>query len=617
MRVRSLGRLHRRAACAILQLKCYTHRVTDPASMPALSTLSLLSTAVSGLINVAGQVADALHNAKSGSSVCSHVEHGNGASSNQSQDASQLANVFAACLAAATASPTSPPRQQGIPSPTPPAKSAAFSQSARESALSLLPLSMMLAVGPTTALTAATALRSTMTGGNTASSPPTTTPSRVAGHAACMPDTLPACPTVQTAARTPGANARNLGANTIGPSLPSLVQGKAPTAPTAKQPAVAGAKMDLHSHREHGNKVLVANVGEQTLPAPGKGTPTTQRGGHPSSESPQPRGSTPVAQQVLPASGQKTTTEIPILALPDVPGPSLQDNPKSAAVFNASLSSERSASASSSNTHQPASASRSPMEAPSDSGVSQQGQVARSGSPLLFPSGSRTLFGNPPSHNSVSPLPSHAGEADAKPSFADSVSKQSLGTRNDSTRYESTSSLPVLPLVTADGSAGPLAGNTAAAASNHAPTNVPVAEQLSRALVAQAAIVNQAGRTDFHLRLEPPQLGSVQIHLTATNHNTVSARIVVSQEGTQQLIAGQAHQLRQSLAESGVMLGTFDVMHSGGGGFTQGGHHQPPEPPLPLTDVRSTSATTKQTHVPTLRVGTRLYVPTDGIDILA
>jgi flagellar hook-length control protein FliK len=142
-----------------------------------------------------------------------------------------------------------------------------------------------------------------------------------------------------------------------------------------------------------------------------------------------------------------------------------------------------------------------------------------------------------------------------------------------------------------------------------AATTVPVAEQLTRAFVAQAEVVQREGRTNFHLRLDPPQLGSVQIHLTATEH-TVSARIVVAQEGTRQLLEGQAHHLRQGLAEAGLSLGSFDVTRDGGGS-RGGGQQAPPQTPLPLPTFVSTPRTTPTVVPPTVSR------PTDGINILA
>ena len=166
----------------------------------------------------------------------------------------------------------------------------------------------------------------------------------------------------------------------------------------------------------------------------------------------------------------------------------------------------------------------------------------------------------------------------------------------------STSSTPVLT----DNSVVPTPG--AVPRPDAAPMPSPVVDQLTQAFLAHADVVQHTGRTDFHLRLDPPQLGSVQIHLTATQH-TVSARIVVAQEGTRQLLEGQAHHLRQGLADAGLSLGSFDVTRDGGG--SQGGGQQPP-PQTPVSPP-ATASTPRTTPV----VSTPVSRHTEGINLLA
>jgi flagellar hook-length control protein FliK len=528
MRVHLKGRPQRGAACVILQLQCCTHRVTDSASMPALSTLSLLSTAASSLVNVAGQVADALHNTKSGSDKKTD-------SPNQAQNANQLAAVFAAYLAAAAHSTAG-----SVPAVTSVSTQSAGtsvtkgqSKSTKDGSLSILPLSVMLAAGPTTAITAAMALRSA-TGGGITSAPKT------------------------------GQKG-------------SLVPGTVPTVPTAKPSTPAGVKTP--SPTKGTRNVQAASASERMTTVSTKRAQTTQTGGHPSSVSSQVTALSSSLQGTPPASNQATTAEIPVLALHDVPAPSVQDSTHRAAVPDAALSDERSASTDLSSTRQPIDTGHSSGEVLPVSAIALQGQMTQT----KIVAWTQTA-GETPSIVPASGDSSHSSVRDA--SQPRTASPQAA------------SSSPAIPPAIAAASVGPLAGNTTDAASNNAQTNVPVAD----------------GRTDFHLRLEPPQLGSVQIHLTATNHNTVSARVVVSQEGTQQLIAGQEHQLRQSLADSGVVLGTFDVTHSGGGS-TQGGHHQPPEPPPSTANISTQSVGTRVTQ--SMGTGALQTVPTDGINILA
>ena len=129
-----------------------------------------------------------------------------------------------------------------------------------------------------------------------------------------------------------------------------------------------------------------------------------------------------------------------------------------------------------------------------------------------------------------------------------------------------------------------LANNLAPPVQNLAPSHptapsssTPVVDQLTRAVAANVEVVQRNGQTNVHLHLDPPQLGSVQIHLTATEHS-VSARIVVAQEGTRQLLQDQAQHLRQSLSQAGVSLGSFDVARDGGGGSRGGNPQAPPQP---------------------------------------
>lgn len=138
---------------------------------------------------------------------------------------------------------------------------------------------------------------------------------------------------------------------------------------------------------------------------------------------------------------------------------------------------------------------------------------------------------------------------------------------------------------------------------------------MAHAVVAHAEIASQEGRTDFHLRLEPPELGTVQIHLTATDNNLV-ARVVVVHEATRQLIESQADSLRQTLAGVGVTLGGLDVRRDGGGSPGAWQQPQPEAPATPFAPGSPRPHLTASWTAPGRSPGS-ITTATDGIDVLA
>jgi flagellar hook-length control protein FliK len=108
----------------------------------------------------------------------------------------------------------------------------------------------------------------------------------------------------------------------------------------------------------------------------------------------------------------------------------------------------------------------------------------------------------------------------------------------------------------------------------------PVAEQIGGAIAARVEVSPSEGRIDFHLTLNPPELGQVRVQLTLTNQ-TLSARLVAQDGATRQLIQSQMDSLRQRLQDTGLGLGQLDV--SGGGGGNGGRRYEPLQPFADLT----------------------------------
>lgn len=86
----------------------------------------------------------------------------------------------------------------------------------------------------------------------------------------------------------------------------------------------------------------------------------------------------------------------------------------------------------------------------------------------------------------------------------------------------------------------------------------PVVEQVVDQIVTQLEITRRDGRTEFHLRLDPPNLGRVSIHLSYAE-NRLTARLVAHDEATRQMLEAQTVDLRVRMGDAGVALGGFDL----------------------------------------------------------
>jgi flagellar hook-length control protein FliK len=105
-----------------------------------------------------------------------------------------------------------------------------------------------------------------------------------------------------------------------------------------------------------------------------------------------------------------------------------------------------------------------------------------------------------------------------------------------------------------------------------------ISGQIVQELLLHAESASESGRTDFYMRLDPPELGTVRVYLTATDHS-LSARLVVSEDATRQLIENQLDSLRAALSQAGISLGQFDVAQQGARSREQWRDRQNSAPP--------------------------------------
>lgn len=92
-----------------------------------------------------------------------------------------------------------------------------------------------------------------------------------------------------------------------------------------------------------------------------------------------------------------------------------------------------------------------------------------------------------------------------------------------------------------------------------------VAEQLSAAVLKQFDQEPVSASRTFRMRLDPRELGPVEVQLTVVNE-VISIRFVADNEAARQVISRQLDVLRHSLTNSGISFGQFDVSSNGGGG---------------------------------------------------
>jgi chemotaxis protein MotD len=104
-----------------------------------------------------------------------------------------------------------------------------------------------------------------------------------------------------------------------------------------------------------------------------------------------------------------------------------------------------------------------------------------------------------------------------------------------------------LPNQPSDRAAAPAAAATAAPTTNVTATTVPVAG-LAVAIASQA----QAGHTRFEIRLDPPELGRIDVRLDVHKDGQVTSRLVVEKAETLDLLRRDAPQLERALQDAGL-----------------------------------------------------------------
>jgi len=87
-------------------------------------------------------------------------------------------------------------------------------------------------------------------------------------------------------------------------------------------------------------------------------------------------------------------------------------------------------------------------------------------------------------------------------------------------------------------------------------------DQISEALLSSKGELESTGRAEIRLRLDPPELGAVHVHLSG-NGRHLTGRIVVEELATQALLENQMQNLRHRLEEAGFKVARFEIAWQG------------------------------------------------------
>jgi len=92
----------------------------------------------------------------------------------------------------------------------------------------------------------------------------------------------------------------------------------------------------------------------------------------------------------------------------------------------------------------------------------------------------------------------------------------------------------------------------------------PVAEQVADALVSRAEVARRDGATEFQMRLDPPELGRLQVKLVASG-DELRGQLLVADDSVRRVLESQLPELRQKLEAAGVTVQSLDVATDPGG----------------------------------------------------
>jgi flagellar hook-length control protein FliK len=148
----------------------------------------------------------------------------------------------------------------------------------------------------------------------------------------------------------------------------------------------------------------------------------------------------------------------------------------------------------------------------------------------------------------VEPDPTHR-DAAAKPPTASEASPQTATAKTDTVTPQTASAAASIP-VQAQAIAGSVAAEVQVSPHRHAAETVTSFDKLGVAIAAKSA----EGLHEFDIRLDPPDLGRIQVKLTVDDAGQTQASLVVDKPQTLDLLQRDAAGLNRTLADAGLNL---------------------------------------------------------------
>jgi flagellar hook-length control protein FliK len=128
--------------------------------------------------------------------------------------------------------------------------------------------------------------------------------------------------------------------------------------------------------------------------------------------------------------------------------------------------------------------------------------------------------------------------------------------------------------------------------------------------VSHAQVIQKSGGVEFQMRLDPPDLGRVQVQIVSRG-DEVHGQVLVASEAVRQVMESQLPELRQRLEAAGVNVQQFTVATDPSGGGSRNPYRD-----APASDTAAAAGTTTAPST-AVRSNARAGPAAGSLDVMA